>query len=201
MQISITGKHIKIGDSLTAHVNERASHGIEKYFKHATRCEVVFAKEGKFFKTDIHLHEGTGLTHILKSDASATDIYISFDSALMKIERQLRRYKERLNNHHKKDAATREIARAEAVSGTKYVLTHQDYEGGDVTLGDNPIIIAEKTTRIETLTVGEAVMKMDLAGLPALLFLNENTGRMNVVYHRVDGNISWVDPAEKKASA
>ena len=49
-------------------------------------------------------------------------------------------------------------------------------------------------TKIEKLTVSEAVMRMDLQNLPTLLFINAQSGRINVVYHRQDGNISWIDP-------
>ena len=61
------------------------------------------------------------------------------------------------------------------------------------------VIIAEKPTAIETLTVSQAVMKMDLQDLPAVMFVNTSTGRVNVVYRREDGNVSWVDPEEKAA--
>jgi hypothetical protein len=56
------------------------------------------------------------------------------------------------------------------------------------------LVIAETPTDIDTLTVSEAVMKMDLQDLPALMFFNSAHGRVNIVYRRDDGNISWVDP-------
>jgi hypothetical protein len=59
-----------------------------------------------------------------------------------------------------------------------------------------PVTIAEKGTNIENLTVSEAIMKMDLAHLPALMFINKLNNRINMVYHRHDGNISWVDPGK-----
>ena len=55
-------------------------------------------------------------------------------------------------------------------------------------------VITEKTTDIEELSVEQAIMKMDLANLPALVFINNKNKRINVVYHRKDGNISWIDP-------
>ena len=61
------------------------------------------------------------------------------------------------------------------------------------------LVIAEKPTEIEVLTVSEAVMKMDLQDLPALMFFNSAHGGLNVVYRRTDGNISWVDPEGKAA--
>ncbi len=56
------------------------------------------------------------------------------------------------------------------------------------------MVIAEMTTEIESLTVGAAVMRMDLADLPALMFRNSAHGGLNVVYRRTDGHIGWIDP-------
>ena len=56
------------------------------------------------------------------------------------------------------------------------------------------MIIAEMETRVPTLSVGEAVMQMELAGKPMLVFRNEKHGGVNVVYNREDGNIGWIDP-------
>ena len=61
---------------------------------------------------------------------------------------------------------------------------------------DKPVVIAELTTTIETMTVGEAVMRLDLADLPAMLFHNSAHGGLNMVYRRPDGNIGWVDPRD-----
>ena len=59
---------------------------------------------------------------------------------------------------------------------------------------DAPVIIAEMQTEIPVCTVSEAVMRMDLENLPALLFKNTAHGGLNMVYRRSDGNIGWVDP-------
>ena len=74
----------------------------------------------------------------------------------------------------------------------KYIISSQ-HSGEEEFNVDNPAIVAEKPAKILSLSVGEAVMKMDLENLPALLFENVKTGRVNVVYYRKDGNISWVD--------
>ena len=79
---------------------------------------------------------------------------------------------------------------------TKYVISptkiDDEVEDQEIDL-DNPVIVAEKATKILKLSVGQAVMKMDLEDLPALMFRNVKTDRINVVYYRKDGNISWVD--------
>ena len=82
------------------------------------------------------------------------------------------------------------------VPGRKYVLQP---DVAEESTGETPVVIAEKATSIEHLSVSEAVMMMDLADLPALMFFNSASGRMNVIYRRTDGNISWVDPQEKAA--
>ena len=66
---------------------------------------------------------------------------------------------------------------------------------------DAPIVIAEMTTPIPSLTVSQAVMRMDLADLPAILFRNSSHSGLNLVYRRPDGNIGWVDPRGNSGEA
>jgi len=90
------------------------------------------------------------------------------------------------------------------LSARSYVLAPEPDEpdrGADPADPDTPVIVAEMTTEIATLTVSEAVMRMDLADLPALLFRNGGHGRLNLVYRRRDGNIGWVDPDLADAGA
>ena len=85
---------------------------------------------------------------------------------------------------------------------TSYVLAGEDEaesaHDGDATGAEeaSPLIVAEAPMRIETLTVGNAVLRLDLADLPALMFRNRSNGRLNVVFRRSDGNIGWIDPAD-----
>jgi hypothetical protein len=62
------------------------------------------------------------------------------------------------------------------------------------------MIIAETTTDIPTTTVSEAVMRMDLANQPVLMFHNSAHGGLNVVYRRPDGNVGWIDPHNPPAA-
>src|ERR1700733_4263661 len=182
MNIMISGKHVDIGESLNAHIGNRLEEGINKYLDRVTSVNVVVAKEAHRFKVDINGNTGTASGVVIKSSATADDVYACFDAAADKIEKQLRRYKRRLTNHHKhmhlngQDTAI--------VAGTKYVLKP---EGETEASEDAPVIIAEKATSIERLSVSEAVMKMDLADLPALMFFNAASGRINVVSRGVAG--------------
>lgn len=194
MNILISGKQIDVGGSLQEHIEHRLEEGVNKYLGRVTSLNVVVAKEAHRFKVDINGNTGTSSGVTIKSSAQADDVYACFDAAADKIEKQLRRYKRRLTNHHKQSHVDGSGMPA-SISGKKYVLKpEEEHEAQDA-----PVVIAEKPTAIETLTVSEAVMKMDLADLPALMFFNSAHGRINVVYRRIDGNISWVDPGEKAA--
>jgi hypothetical protein len=125
---------------------------------------------------------------------TADDAYAAFDIAAVHLGKRLRRHKRRLRDHHANQRT------AAAVPAQQYILagyqTDTDLDGGEAA-GDNPVIIAEDTTHIEELTVSEAVMRMDIADLPALMFRNAGTGGLNVVYRRADGNVGWIDPANE----
>jgi ribosomal subunit interface protein len=188
MQINISGQHLSIGSSLSEHVNERLNSIVEKYFANAPSAHVHFSKRGSEFCCDIVLHEGTGRRVVIKSNNVSDEIYSTFDIALSKLEKQMRKYRSKLNNHHRGVKASEVLPTA-----TKYVISSEREEDEAEFDVDNPAIIAEKPAQILPLSVGEAVMKMDLENLPALMFENAKTGRINVVYYRKDGNISWVD--------
>jgi hypothetical protein len=82
----------------------------------------------------------------------------------------------------------------EAIGAPSYILAggQGDEEAEPDSL--QPVIIAEMETPVPNLSVGEAVMQMELVGAPLLVFRNEKHGGVNVVYTREDGNIGWIDP-------
>ncbi|MEY4464167.1 MAG: hypothetical protein RLZZ81_1138 [Pseudomonadota bacterium] len=190
MSISVSGQHIAIGNNLQEYSKERATQVVKKYFTDIINIDIHFSKEGINFKCDIIVKYGSGKHSIIKSNDSCNDIYVAFDKAMSKLEKQLRKYKSKFKNHHAGKVKISEIA----YEGTKYVISSQtDDENSNSEDSDNPIIIAEKPVEILKLSVKEAVMKMDLENLPALVFKNVNNDRINIVYYLKDGNISWVD--------
>lgn len=189
MHVSISGQNITVGNALQDYVKDRICMVVQKYFEHATSATVHFAKHGYQFTCDIIVNDGTGRHLIIKSNAISDEVYAAFDSALVKAEKQLRKYKTKLKSHHDRIKISKVVAEA-----TEYVISpHREEEAADSDNDDNPVIIADKPVEITPLSVGDAVMKMDLENLPALMFQNVKTGRINIVYYRRDGNISWVD--------
>lgn len=195
-----------IGASLTSYVNENLEKMIAKYFDKAVGAEVHFSKDTHLFKAVLTVNEGVKGGIVVKSNATAGDAYGSFAEAAQKAEKQLSRYKERIKNFRRKGGGLKSIEpNYNALDAMKYVLPPVSYnafeemenEEAAVKIDASIQVISEKTTAIEELSVDEAVMKMDLADLPALVFINKQNKKINVVYHRKDGNISWIDPSTK----
>ena len=194
MQVLVSGQHVAIGKSLQDYVKTRTGEVILKYFENASSANIHFTKRSYEFTCDIIAHEGSGRSIVLKSTHIADEIHASFDLALAKLEKQLRKYKSKL-----KDRSHR-VKVSQIDSGVKYVMSPTKYSDGTEESDqaeEAPLIIAEKALEILTLSVEEAVMKMDLEDLPALMFRNSKNDRINVVYYRKDGNISWVDTSPK----
>lgn len=189
MQVSITGKQLNIGDALRTHVEDRLADVVAKYFDHAIDSTVVVSREGKGKQicADISVHVGRGIT--VQGHGEGDDAYGAFDGATDRIAKRLRRYKRRLRDHRKMSGD------GTGLQAQQYVLSDiEEEDPDDASQPSQPVVIAEMTTAIETMTVGEAVMRMDLADVTALMFQNSAHGGLNVVYRRDDGNVGWIDP-------
>ncbi len=187
MRYQISGKQIDIGEALQTHVRNELGSVVEKYAERPTDAQVIFSKNAHEFVCEATVHLSTGLT--AQARASATEIYAAFDKCCEKMEKQLRRYKRRLKDHHRQRQKP-----IEAFGAASFILASQEAaeEAEPETL--QPMIIAEMETPIPSLSVGEAVMQMELAGAPVLVFRKEGSDGINVVYRRDDGNIGWIDP-------
>ncbi|MFN0194376.1 MAG: ribosome hibernation-promoting factor, HPF/YfiA family [Aestuariivirga sp.] len=191
MQIKVTGKNIDVGDALRGRIDERLRQLRDKYFEGAVRGHVTVAKQRSKFHCECSLHLATGLQ--LQAEDEAADAIASFEGAAQHLEKQLKRYKQRLKNHHKNRREP--VAALEAAS---YVIQAEgDLEEEPADL--NPVIVAESGTSVPELSVGEAVMALDISRVPVVFFRNSRDGHFNVVYRRHDGNIGWIDPYPGKA--
>jgi ribosomal subunit interface protein len=161
---------------------------VQKYAGRPTDALVVFSRSGHEFACEATVHLSTGL--IAQATGRATEIYAAFESCNEKMDKQLRRYKRRLKDHHKDRAQPVEV-----LGGASYILAaSEDEDESQEPESLQPMIIAEMETRIPSISVGEAVMQMELAGAPVLVFRNERDSGINVVYRREDGNVGWIDP-------
>jgi ribosomal subunit interface protein len=198
MQLTVTGKQVDVGNALRRHVEAALDSILVKYFRTAIEAHAVFAREAHLIRADISLHIGRGI--VINSGAAATEHYLAFDAAAERLAKQLRRYKRRLHEDHGRSHAPAE--RTETARSFVLAPIDDDDEldveeemDSATANGVAPVVIAEMTTELPHLTVGEAVMRLDLADAPVLLFRNRSHGELNLVYRRGDGNIGWIDPA------
>lgn len=193
MHITINGKQLSVSDALRDHVESTLVTATEKYFPQSIDATVTLSPEGRRFAADIIAHPARGLS--INGSGTGDTPEAAFDAAAGRIAKRLRRHKRRLVAHHQKPA---EVAN-EPVQ--HYVI---DSGEGAADAADEapdaPLVIAEMTMEIETLTVGEAVMRLDLGDLPALMFRNRAHRGLNMIYRRPDGNIGWMDPDGNSAA-
>jgi ribosomal subunit interface protein len=187
MALRISGKNVDVGDALRTHVTDRIEDALSKYFPGGYTGHVTLSREGTGFKSECTLHLDTGI--VLQVSAQAQEPRPSFDLAADKIEKRLRRYKRKLKDHHINNGPGRE-----AFEAASYVLASPEDEE-EVPADFNPLVIAETSAKVKTMTVGMAVMELDLSEAPVVMFKNAANGGVNVVYRRPDGNIGWIDPA------
>jgi len=193
LQVQIAGKKLVVGSAL----QERIAYGLEsrvsKYFNRTGEAFVTVAKPGWAFMVDCSIHLPSGVT--LQAHGEGDDGYQAFEQALDKIEKRVRRYKNRLRDHRAQPgeaAAERIILAPPALADGEDIEDAESLVGGAD--GDAPAIVAESDTTVRTMTVSMAVLQLELSDSPAVLFRNAAHGRLNMVYRRPDGNFGWVDP-------
>ncbi|MGJ0508119.1 MAG: ribosome hibernation-promoting factor, HPF/YfiA family [Methylocystis sp.] len=184
MSLRVSGKNINIGEALRTHITQRLEQAASKYFDGGVSGHVTIAPEGSGYRADCSLHLTSGI--VLQADGRAQEPYATFDQAADRLEKRLRRYKERLKAHHDGHAQ-------EAPEVVPYQVLEAPDEESVPTPEFSPAVVAETTTRLRRLSVSAAVLDLDITGAPVLVFRHANTGRVNIVYRRSDNNIGWID--------
>ncbi len=188
MTLRVSGKNLDVGESLRQHVLSKVEGMVTRYFNGTVSGHVVIAREGSGYRSDCTLMLSSGVS--LHADGRAHEPYPCFEHAANKIEARLRRYKKRLKGRVAPEAAGPAESR---VTVTNYVVeapTDEEEPAG----GFNPVVVAEGTEMLKTLSVASAVAELDLSGAPVVVFAHAGSGRVNIVYRRRDGAIGWIDP-------
>lgn len=189
MQLVISGVHVDVGDALRQHVESSIEAFNERHGLSPVEVIVRISKEVVYqFRIDISYHMGRGL--IIRGHGEGQDAHFCLETALHMLAELIHRQKRRLVAHHK------QAGERLHPTAPYYVLAAEEPDSSTSGQDLAPPVIAELTEEIPTLTVSEAVMRLDLSQQPAMMFYNQGHGRLNMVYRRLDGNIGWVDPPE-----
>ena len=183
MDVRVAGHQVDTGETLREHAQRRVADITEKYFSRSVGANVTFGRgPNNDYTCDIVAPVVQGV--VLKASYSGREPEIAFNGAADRIEKQLRRYTNRLKDHKVDEAAQAYVENA------GYTI----FEGNREEAATAPAIVAETRVDIPESSVSDAVMLMDLRNTPALMFKNSATGEFNMIYRREDGNIGWVEP-------
>jgi len=208
MQVQVSGKHMDVGEALGSRISQELQDGIGKYFERGGQdAEVVVSKDGHGFKVDCWVRLASGQS--LVTTGLGGDAHAAFADSLDKLEKRVRRYKRRLKDHHhgpkrlspeKTEMAAAEVARSIVLRDPGAV---EDEDFGEAGRPDEQppagMVIAETDTELKLMTVGQAVLELDMTGYPVSVFRNAGHGGVSVVYRRPDGNIGWIDPQRTRS--
>ncbi len=186
MALQITGKNLDIGEALRTYVEERIENMLDKYAGQNPSGHIRIEKTRGSFLTGCTIQLQSGM--YLEAQGEASDAYASADQSLERLEKRLRRYRRRIKKRHGP------TQRKPADTPAPYYVIQPGEDEENEKDDDNPVVVAELQTAIRELSVSDAVMQLDVAEKPLLVFKNASHGRINVVYRRDDGNIGWIDP-------
>lgn len=197
MQVQVTGKHVDVGEALRTRVTDELSNSILKYFdREGGGADVVVSREGSAFRVDCSVVLASGQQ--LTTQGVGGDAHLAFDAALEKMSKRVRRYKNRLKDHHGQALAKQAESSAAYFVIAASDLDDEEQDDGGPTAFAEPMIIAETEKPILSMTVSRAVMELDLTEAQTIVFRNAAHGGLSVVYRRPDGNIGWIDPERTK---
>ncbi len=187
MQIRVSGKGIDIGDSLRNFVTQEVMNLADKYVGESIESSVLIGKDNRLFTIEIMLHVSRGF--IMKSNGYSDDPYKAVILAIERLETRIKKHKNRLMNKKRREHWTEG-----GYAAKDYLIERKECD--DNNKDEEHLVIAEQEKYVLSLTVSEAVTKLDLGDLPVVMFKNAETQRINVVYKRPDGHIGWIDYTE-----
>lgn len=190
MSLRIAGKHMDIGETLRARIEDRIGELVEKYFGGGFSGHVTMLKAGSRFSSDCMVHLNSGMT--LQATGESHDPTVAFETAADRLETRLRRYKRRLKAHP--------TGGNDAVDVSYTVMAPLADDEEEVGEDFSPAIVAESSVALKTMSVASAVIELDTKESPVFVFRNSGSREINIVYRRADGNIGWIDPSLEKTT-
>ena len=186
MQIHLTSRHFEITDDIKTYIAKRAKK-IEAIFSPVVDFQVVMEVEKNRYRTEITLATRKATFH---AQGETHDVFSSLDDVIDKIETQIRRHKERIKDRRQR-LPRREVAMQLSGNGNN-TLAESDTDNSSNML--DPHFRAPEKFASKPMSVGEAVMQLQISGDTLLLFLNAQTEQVNVVYEDDNGEYGWVEP-------
>lgn len=171
MNIIINGRHMELTKNLKDYAEEKISK-FKKYLNNITEATVTLSVEKYRHKAEVLLKvDGS----FIQAECITGEMYSSIDEVVEKLERQIKKYKEKTVSHRK---------------NKKKSVARQSVE--EIT----PLIIKRKSFDIKPMSVEEAAMHMEMSDRSFFVFTNASSGKVNVLYKRNDGNLGLIEPKQ-----
>ncbi len=179
MKINVRGKNIDATPALVEYAHKKIGK-LEKHFDQNTDVQVVLSviREEHIVEVTANLN---GL--ILRGEESTGDMYASIDQVVEKLERQVKKYKTRMNKAMRQSGMR-------TMNEKQAAIQAEEREEED----EKPQVVRTKRFPLKPMTVEEAIMQMDLLGHSFFVFANADSDTINVIYRRKDGNYGLIEP-------
>lgn len=184
MQFSLTFRHMDATDALKNYTEERLQR-IKKYFPDPISCNVVLSANRFNHRVDVTLKLHNGFQ--VAGHETTENMYSSIDLVAAKIERQVRKYKDKLRHHKGRESR--------ALPMTHSVVTEQAEE--EVRPDENGAVITREQIHAEPMTVGDAIMQINLLHQDFFVFLNDDNGQLSVLYRRERDEYGLIETGAK----
>jgi len=183
LNIRVSGKHVDVTPPMEEHIR-KGTEKIKKFFDGILDVHAILSVEKRFHRAEINiLADGVQLHGVATTD----DLYKSIDVALSRIQTQILKHKEKIQNHRLRK---KPVAEKPGIGVKVDILSREDVEFGE----KNPTIIRTRRYEMKPMSVDEAAMQMDLIQRDILVFLDEGSSRVNVLYRRQDGDYELFAP-------
>ncbi|HWR72353.1 MAG TPA: ribosome-associated translation inhibitor RaiA [Nitrospirota bacterium] len=176
MQITVLGRHMDMTEALKNYATERFEK-LDRYLPGNTQATITLSVVKKVHHIAEASIKANGV--LVQASEETEEMYSSIDLLLEKIERKLRKYKEKLSDHKHLAQRTGALTVAAPAHPEERI----------------PEIIRIKRFDLKPMLPEEAVMQMELLDKPFFVFSNAGNGLVNVIYRRKDGNVGLIEPA------
>jgi len=186
MKVTVTGRHMELSDALRNYI-ENGLQKLEAHFDKLTDANVVLDVQKHRHMAEVTLNANGVRIHGREVSA---DMYASVDSVINKLDKQVRKYRERINRHQPRASISQDYGHA--------IYSLNEGNGQEPAEESTPANLHREIHReklpMKPMNVDEAVMQLDLVDEPFLVFSNADTARVNVLYARDDGTYGLIEP-------
>lgn len=181
MQVTTTFRHMEQSEALKLYAEDKLDR-VKKYIDEPITAQVFFSVEKKIRHIVEIVISAKGIS--TKASEATSDMYAAVDAVIDKIERQLKRYKEKIKAHKPTG------------DGNGRQISKKIFEAESIDSNVEPVVISTKIETVKPMTIDEAVMQMDLLHKDFIVFTNAANSSINVLYRRKDGNYGLIEPQQ-----